>query len=185
MGYFNVFWHDLLGRECCRRAETLQARIKRQGDWALKCTSGHDLERRFIDTINDGYFEQLVLVPVWEGVTPDLGLCSGVLTLQVGLLGCPSWQRTAGWAAVSTCVYETQGTHTVLHSSPWLSSPCVVSYSPCHRWCVVSRPWTAPGEAFPLPQCLMLRLMPLKGHAALQPTLPYPGRMRACSPSSD
>lgn len=163
----------------------MQARIKRQGDWALKCTSGHDLERRFIDTINDGYFEQLVLVPVWEGVTPDLGLCSGVLTLQVGLLGCPSWQRTAGWAAVSTCVYETQGTHAVLHSSPWLSSPCVVSYSPCHRWCVVSRPWTAPGEAFPLPQCLMLRLMPLKGHAALQPTLPYPGRMRACSPSSD
>lgn len=87
MGAFNVFWHDLLGRECCGEQSTLQARIKRQGDWALKCTSGHDLERRFIDTINDGFFEQLVLVPMREDVTPDLGLCSAVLTLQVGLLG--------------------------------------------------------------------------------------------------
>ena len=74
----------------------MQARIKRQGDWALKCTSGHDLERRFIDTINDGFFEQLVLVPMRENITPDLGLCSAVLTLQVGLLGRPSWQRRAG-----------------------------------------------------------------------------------------
>lgn len=95
MGYFNIFWHDLLGREYGRRAETLQASIKKQGDWALKCTSGHDLERRFIDTINDGFFEHLVLVPMWENITPDLGLCSVVLTLQVGLLGCPSWQRKA------------------------------------------------------------------------------------------
>lgn len=186
MGYFNVFWRDLLGRECCRRAETLQARIERQGDWALKCTSGHDLERRFIGTVNDGFFEQLVLVPMWEGVIPDLGLCSAVLTLQVGLLGCPSRQRTGGWAAVSTCVYETQGTHAVLHSILCLSSPCVLSYSPCHRWCVVSTPWAAPGEAFPLLQCHMLRLVPLKGsHTALQPSLPYPGSMRACGPSSD
>lgn len=74
----------------------MQARIKRQGDWALKCTSGHDLERQFIDTINDSFFEQLVLVPMWEDVTPDLGLCSAVLTLQVGLLGHPSRQRRAG-----------------------------------------------------------------------------------------
>lgn len=91
MGYFNVFWHELLGREYCKRAETLQARIKRQGDWSLKCTSGHGLETRFIDTINDGFFEQLVLLPLWEDITPDLGQCSAVLTLQVGLLGCPSW----------------------------------------------------------------------------------------------
>lgn len=164
----------------------MQARIKRQGDWALKCTSGHDLERRFIDTINDGFFEQLVLVPMWEDVTPDLGLCSAVLTLQVGLLGCPSWQRAAGWAAASTCVDETRGTHAVLHGISCLSSPCVVSYSPCHCWCVVSTLCAAPGEASPLLQCRMLRLVPLKGsHAALQPSLSYPGSTRACGPSSD
>lgn len=88
----------------------MQWRIKTQGDWALKCTSGHDLERRFIDTINDGFFEQLVLVPMWEDVTHDLGLCSAVLSLQVGILGRPSWQRR-GWA--------------VLYRVPWLASPCV------------------------------------------------------------
>lgn len=67
--------------------------IKRRGDWALKCTSGHDLERRFIDTINDGSFEQLVLVPMWEDITPDLGLCSAVFALQARLLERPSWKR--------------------------------------------------------------------------------------------
>lgn len=62
----------------------MQARIKRQGDWALNCTSGHDLERRFIDTINDGCCQQLVLVPVRESLAPDLGLCAAVLALRVG-----------------------------------------------------------------------------------------------------
>lgn len=85
----------------------MQARIKRQGDWALKCTSGHDLERRFIDTINDGFFEQLVLVPMREDVTPDLGLCSAVLTPGASLTA----EKSRGWAVASPRVAETRGTH--------------------------------------------------------------------------
>lgn len=42
--------------------EALQAGIKRQGDCAFNCTSGHGLERQFTDIINDGFLEQLVLV---------------------------------------------------------------------------------------------------------------------------
>lgn len=37
-----------------------QVRIKKQGDWALKCTSGHDLEKQFIGTINDAVLSTLV-----------------------------------------------------------------------------------------------------------------------------
>lgn len=44
--------------------EALQAGIKRQGDCVFNCTSGHDLERQFTDIINDGFLEQLVLVPM-------------------------------------------------------------------------------------------------------------------------
>lgn len=105
----------------------MQARIKRQGDWALKCTSGHDLERRFIDTINDGFFEQLVLVPMREDVTPDLGLGSAVLTPGASLTP----EKSRGWAVASPRVAETRGTQAGLCGIPQLAGPCVVSYS--HR----------------------------------------------------
>lgn len=93
MGAFNVFCHDLLGRECRRRAEHFAVRIKRQGDWALNCTSGRDLERQFIETINDGFFKQLVLVPVRESTAPDLRPRSAVLAHNIGFQEHPSRQR--------------------------------------------------------------------------------------------
>lgn len=94
MGAFNVFCHDLLGRECCRRAEHFAVRIKRQGDWALNCTSGRDLERQFIETINDSFFKQLVLVPVRESTAPDLRPHSAVLAHNMGLQEHLPWQRS-------------------------------------------------------------------------------------------
>lgn len=63
--------------------KALQAEIKRQGDWAFNCTSGHDLERQFTDIINDGFLEQLVLVPMREEVILDSGHYSTILTLPV------------------------------------------------------------------------------------------------------
>lgn len=114
----------------------MQARLKRQGDLALKCTSGHDLERQFIDAINDGFFEQLVLVPMQEDVTPDLGLCSAVLTLQVGLLGHPSWQRRAGDGLLRARTVTRYGAYRQgCMVSPGLPVP-IPSLCPCHARCV-------------------------------------------------
>lgn len=184
MGYLNVFWHDLLGREYCRRAETLQVRIKKQGDWALKCTSGHDLERRFIDTINDDFFEQLFLVPMWEDITPDLGLCSAVLTLQVGLLGCPSGQRTVG-CCKHMCLRDVGHTR----SSAWhplsfqslcsLLRPLLLLVCGVHT---LGSTRSLPSASVPHAETGASQRQPCSSAALALPCL---GSMRACGPSSD